>query len=58
MKEEIRQVVVLDREDKIKLKQAIRDLKLIAEDYRNPCKELTNINNTIYYLKTMEEKIN
>ncbi len=58
MKKETRNVVVLDWEDKIKLQQAIRDLKLIAEDYRSPCKELININNTIYYLKTIEEKIN
>lgn len=58
MKEETRKVVVLDLEDKIKLKQVVKDLEQIAHTYQNPCKELTSINNTIYYLKTIEEKIN
>lgn len=58
MKEETRKVVVLDWEDKIKLQQVIKDLKEIADTYQSPCKELTGINNTIYYLKTIEEKIN
>ena len=58
MKEETRKVVVLGLEDKIKLQQSIRDLEQISETYQKPCKELTGINNTLYYLKTIEEKIN
>lgn len=58
MKKETRNVVVLDWEDKIKLQQSIRDLKEVAETYQSPCKELGGINNTIYYLKTIEEVIN
>ena len=58
MKEETRKVVVLDLEDKIKLQQVIKDLKEIADTYQSHCKELTGINNTLYYLKTIEEKIN
>lgn len=58
MKEETRKVVVLDWQDKIKLQQCIEDLEQISETYQNPCKELTGINNTLYYLKTIEEKIN
>lgn len=58
MKEETRKVVVLGLEDKIKLQQSIRDLEQISETYQRPCKELTGINNTLYYLKTIEEKIN
>lgn len=58
MKEETRKVVVLDWEDKIKLQQVVKDLEQVANTYQNPCKELTSINNTIYYLKTIEEKIN
>lgn len=58
MKKETRNVVVLDWEDKIKLQQSIRDLEQISETYQRPCKELTCINNTLYYLKTIEEEIN
>lgn len=58
MKVETRKVVVLDWEDKIKLQQAIKDLEEVSETYQRPCKQLTSINNTIYYLKTIEEKIN
>jgi len=58
MKEETRKVVVLDWEDKIKLQQVVKDLEQVAHTYQNPCKELTSISNTIYYLKTIEEKIN
>ncbi len=58
MKKEKRNVVVLDWEDKIKLQQSIRDLEEVAETYQSPCKELTGINNTLYYLKTIEEEIN
>ena len=57
MKKETRNVVVLDLEDKIKLQQSIRDLEEVAETYQRPCKELTGINNILYYLKTIEEKI-
>lgn len=55
---ETRNVVILDWEDKIKLQQFIEDLEQISETYQSPCKELTGINNTIYYLKTIEEAIN
>lgn len=58
MKEETRKVVVLDWEDKIKLQQVIKDLEQISETYQSPCKELTDINNAIYYLRIIEEKIN
>lgn len=58
MKEETRKVAVLDWEDKIKLQQVVKDLEQVANTYQNSCKELTSINNTIYYLKTIEEKIN
>ena len=58
MKKETRNVVVLDWEDKIKLQQSIRNLEEVAEAYQRPCKELTGINNTLYYLKTIEEEIN
>ena len=51
-------MVVLDLEDKIMLQQFIKDLEQISETYQSPCKELTYINNTLYYLKTIEEKIN
>lgn len=57
MKEETRKIVVLDLEDKIKLQQVINVLEQVAETYQSPCKELTGINNTLYYLKTIEEKI-
>lgn len=58
MKEETRKVVVLDLEDKIKLQRFIGDLEEVAETYKRPCKELTVISNILYYLKTIEEKIN
>lgn len=58
MKKEIRNVVVLDLEDKIKLQQVIKDLEQIYETYQSHCKELTCIGNTLYYLKTIEEEIN
>ena len=58
MKEETRKVVVLDWEDKIKLQQVIKDLEQVADTYQSPCKELTGINNTIYYLRIIGEKIN
>lgn len=58
MKEEIRKVVVLDWEDKIKLQQVIKDLEQVADNYKSICKDVTIINNTLYYLKTIEGKIN
>lgn len=58
MKEETRKVVVLDWEDKIKLQQVIKDLEKVADTYKRICKDVTIINNTLYYLKTIEEKIN
>lgn len=58
MKEETRKVAVLDWEDKIKLQQVIKDLEQVADTYKSICKDVTIINNTLYYLKTIEEKIN
>lgn len=58
MKEETRKVVVLDWEDKIKLQQVINGLEQVADTYKSICKDVTIINNTLYYLKTIEEKIN
>lgn len=58
MKEETRKVVVLDWEDKIKLQQVIKGLEKISETYKSICKDVTIINNTIYYLRIIEEKIN
>ena len=58
MKEETRKVVVLDWEDKIKLQQVINDLEQVAYTYKSICKDVTIINNTLYYLKTIEKKIN
>lgn len=57
MKEEIRKVVVLDWEDRIKLQQYIKDLEEIVSSYKKVCKDTTSINNVIYYLKTIKEKI-
>lgn len=58
MKEEIRKVVVLDWEDKIKLQQVIKELEQVADTYKSICKDVTIINNAIYYLRIIEEKIN
>lgn len=58
MKEETRKVVVLDWEDKIKLQETIKDLEQISSSYSSVCKDATIINNTLYYLKTIESKIN
>lgn len=57
MKEEIRKVVVLDLEDKVKIQQIIKDLEQLADTYKSVCKDTTTINNTLYYLKTIEDKI-
>ena len=57
MKEEIRKVVVLDWEDKIKLQPIIKDLEEVANSYSTGCKDATIIKNTLYYLKTIDEKI-
>lgn len=57
MKEEIRKVVVLDLEDKVKLQQIIKNLRELASSYSGVCKDATTINNTLYYLQTIEEKI-
>lgn len=58
MKKETRNVVVLDWEDKIKLQPIIKDLEEVANSYSTCCKDATIIKNTLYYLKTIEEKIN
>lgn len=58
MKEETRKVVVLDWEDKIKLQSIIKDLGKLTSSYSSICKDTTIINNTLYYLRTIEEKIN
>lgn len=57
MKEETRKVVVLDWEDKIKLQPIIKDLERIYETYKSPCKDRLCISDTLYYLKTIIEKI-
>lgn len=57
MKEETRKVVVLDWEDKIKLQSIIKDLEKLASSYSSVCKDATIINNTLYYLKIIDEKI-
>lgn len=58
MKEETRKVVVLDWEDKIKLQPIIKDLERIYETYQSPCKDRLCISDTLYYLRTIIEKIN
>lgn len=58
MKEETRKIVVLDWEDKIKLQSIIKDLGKLTSSYSSVCKDTTIINNTLYYLRTIEEKIN
>lgn len=58
MKEETRKVVVLDWEDKIELQQVIKELEQVADTYKSICKDVTIINNTIYYLRIIEGKIN
>lgn len=58
MKEETRKVVILDWEDKIKLQSIIKDLGKLASSYSSVSKDATIINNTLYYLKKIEEKIN
>ena len=57
MKEETRKVVVLDWEDKIKLQSLIKDLGKLTSSYSSVCKDATIINNTLYYLKIIDEKI-
>ena len=57
MKEETRKVVVLDWEDKIKLHPIIKDLEKLASSYSSVCKDATIINNMLYYLKIIDEKI-
>lgn len=44
-------------EDKIRLQQIIRDLEKLASSYSSVCKDATIINNTLYYLKIIDEKI-
>ena len=58
MKEETRKVVVLDWEDKIKIQQIIKDLRELAGSYNSVCKDVTIIGNILYYLQTIDEKIN
>lgn len=58
MKEETRKVIVLDTEDKIKLQRFIKDLESIYNNYQSSCNNRTCIGNILYYLKTIEEKIN
>lgn len=57
MKEETRKVVVLDWEDKIKLQQIIKDLRELVSSYNSVCKDVTTIDNILYYLQTIDEKI-
>ena len=58
MKEETRKVVVLDWEDKIKLQQVIKNLEQVSEAYQSFSKELTVINDTLCYLKKIDNSIN
>ena len=58
MKEETRKVVVLDMEDKIKLQKFIIDLEQIYNNYESSSNERPCIGNLLYYLQTIEEKIN
>lgn len=58
MKEETRKVVVLDMEDKIKLQKFIKDLEQIYNNYESSSHERPRIGNILYYLQTIEEKIN
>lgn len=58
MKEEMRKVVVLDTEDKIKLQKFIKDLEQIYSNYKSSSHERPCIDDILYYLKTIEEKIN
>ena len=58
MKEETRKVVVLDMEDKIKLQKFIKDLEQIHNNYESSNHERLCIGNILYYLQTIEEKIN
>lgn len=58
MKEETRKVVVLDWEDKIKLQQVINDLEQFVEYYNGIGRDITSINNALYYLKLIVNKIN
>lgn len=43
--------------DKIKLQSIIKDLEKLASSYSSVCKDATIINNTLYYLKIIDEKI-
>lgn len=57
MKEETRKVVVLDWEDKIELQQVINNLAQVSEAYQSFSKELTVINDTLLYLKRIDNGI-
>lgn len=58
MKEETRKVVVLDMEDKIELQRFIKDLESIYYTYQSSCHNRICVGNILYYLRTIEEKIN
>ena len=58
MKEETRKVVVLDWEDKIELQQVIKNLELVSEAYQSFSKELNIINNTLQYLRKIDNSSN
>ena len=58
MKEETRKVVFLDMEDKIKLQRFIKDLESIYYTYQSSCHSRICVGNILYYLRTIEEKIN
>ncbi len=58
MKEETRKVVVLDWEDKIELQQVIKNLELVSEAYQSFSEELNIINNTLRYLRKIDNSIN
>ena len=57
MREETRNVVVLDWEDKIKLQPIIKDLEELASSYSSGHKDAITVRNTLHYLKIIDEKI-
>lgn len=57
MREETRNVVVLDWEDKIKLQPIIKNLEELVSSYSSGHKDAITVRNTLHYLKIIDEKI-
>lgn len=57
MREETRNVVVLDWEDKIKLQPIIKNLEELVSSYSSGHKDAITVKNALYYLKKIDEKI-